>query len=122
MGIVKLSVEEPVVKEPGLKVVVLPAGAPLTANDTVAVKPVPGVTVAVKLVLPPPTRDCDDGLAEIAKLGTTVIVRVGGFGSATPLLSVTVREATEVPVAEYATAPGFCRVLTPGVPWGNTHE
>ena len=50
------------------------------------------------------------------------MVRVGGFGSLTPLLSVTVSEATEVPVAEYVTGPGFCKVLVLGVPAGNTHE
>jgi hypothetical protein len=34
------------------------------------------------------------GEAVIAKLGNTVMVRVGGFGSETPELSVTVNEAT----------------------------
>ena len=45
--VVTLKVEAPVVKELGLKDAVAPVGKPLTVNDTVPLKPVPGVTVAV---------------------------------------------------------------------------
>ena len=61
-------------------------------------------------------------MADKLKFGTTVIVRVGGFGSLRLLLSVTVNEATSVPVAENVTAPGFCTVLVLGFPPGNTQE
>ena len=117
-----LKVDVPDFKELGLKEAVAPEGKPVTDNVTVPVKPVPGATLAVKVVPPPCTTVCVVGLADNPKLGTTVIVRVGGFGSLSPLLSETVRETTSLPVAENMTGPGFCNVLALGFPPGNTQE
>ena len=46
--------------------------------------------------------DCDDGEVEMEKSGAglTVIVRVGGFGSVRPALSVTVNVAVNEPGVE----------------------
>ena len=55
------------------------------------VNPVPGVTVAVYVVLPPGTTVRDAGVAESEK-SATVIVRVAG-ALVSPPLSVTVNDA-----------------------------
>ena len=79
----------------GLNEADAPAGSPATENDTVPVKPVPGVMVAEYVVAPPCATACEVGVALSEKLGgpMTVIVRVGGFGSVIPKLSVTVSVA-----------------------------
>ena len=52
--VVTLRVELPdPLTDVGLNVPVAPAGSPLTLNETPALKPFEGVTVAVKLVPPP---------------------------------------------------------------------
>jgi hypothetical protein len=94
-AVVTLNVEDPEpVTEVGLKDDVAPVGKPLTLKFTVPEKPVPGVTDAVYVVPPPTGTDCELGATANAKFGSTVIVRVGGFESLRPLLSVTVKEAT----------------------------
>lgn len=65
---------------------------------------------------------CETGAAEIWKSGVTVMVRVGGFGSVTPLLSVTVIETTYVPALAKVTEPGLASELVAGLPPGKTHE
>ena len=76
----------------GLNEAVAPSGNPFTPNATVWPNPVPGVTVAVYVVLPPARTLPDAGVADSEKSGT-VMVRVAG-GLTDPLLSVTVSEAT----------------------------
>jgi hypothetical protein len=51
----------------------------------------------------------------------TLIVLVLGLGSVRPALSVTVSEATYVPVVEKIMFPGFASVLEEGFPPGKTH-
>ena len=74
-------------------------------------------------MLPPVATVCVPGEADREKaLGITVMVTVGGLGSVTPALSVTVNEDTYVPAAEKVTLPAFASVLELGVPPGKTHE
>lgn len=121
--VVMFSVDDPdPVIEAGVNEPVAPVGSPLTLSATVPVKPVPAVTVAVYEVPLPWGTGCEAGEAVKEKFGDTVMVRVGGFGSLNPLLSVTVNEATSVPTVEKVTAPGFCTLLVAGVPPGNTQE
>jgi hypothetical protein len=88
-----LSVVEPeVLTDAGVNEAVAPDGNPVTLNATVPLKPVPAVTVAVYVVLPPARTVRDAGVADSEKSGT-VMVRVAG-GLTDPLLSVTVNEAT----------------------------
>ena len=53
LSTVTLSVESPLASAVKLKLAVTPAGNPLTPRFTVPVKPLCGVAVAVKEVLPP---------------------------------------------------------------------
>ncbi len=54
---------------------VIPDGTPASVKATVPVKPANGVSVAVKLALPPGRIAWEDGVAEIEK-SDTVTVRV----------------------------------------------
>lgn len=95
-----VSVEEPpVLIDAGLKPpLVIPVGKPNslpTLKFTVPVKPLRGVTVTVYVVDPPGTTSRAAGLTVMSKLGlvgSTVIIRVGGFGSELPVASITVSE------------------------------
>ena len=88
-----LSVVEPeVLTDAGLNETVAPCGNPFTLNATVPTKPVPEVTVAVYVVLPPARTVPAAGVADSEKSGT-VMVRVAG-GLTDPPLSVAVNEAT----------------------------
>ncbi len=94
-------VEDPLpVIEAGLKPpLVMPVGNPdslATLRLTVPVNPLTGVTVTVNRADWPGTTGCACGVTAIEKsavAGVTVIVRVGGFGSLLPELSMTVSEA-----------------------------
>ena len=87
-----LSVVEPdVVTDVGLKNAVAPAGNPVTLKFTVPVNPLPGVTVAVYVVLPPGRTVCEAGVADSEK-SVTVTLRVAG-ALWRPPLSVTLNDA-----------------------------
>ena len=96
-----VSVEEPdVLIEAGLKPpLLMPLGNPdslPTLKLTAPVKPLMGVTVTVYVADPPGTTSCPAGPTAIEKsgvTGSTVILRVGGFGSELPIESITVSEA-----------------------------
>ncbi len=67
---VTLRVLEPDVEmDAGLNEALAPAGSPLTLRETVPLKPVPAVTVAVNDVPPPCTTVREDGEAESEKSG-----------------------------------------------------
>jgi hypothetical protein len=125
-----VSVEEPpVIIDGGLKPpLVIPVGKPdslSTLKFTVPVKPLRGVTVTVYVVSPPGTTSCAAGATVMSKsglVGSTVIVRVGGFGSELPVASITVSETVYVPATLNVTFPGFCAVDVAGVPPGKTQE
>ena len=125
-----VSVEEPpVVINGGLKPpLVIPVGKPFwlsTLKFTVPVKPLRGVTVTVYVVSPPGTTSWAAGPTVMEKsglVGSTVIVRVGGFGSELLVASITVSEVVYVPGTLNVTLPGFCAVDVAGVPPGNTQE
>jgi len=125
-----VSVEEPpAVIDGGLKPpLVIPVGKPFslpTLKFTVPVKPLRGVTVTVYEVDSPVITSCAAGLMVMSKsglVGSTSIVRVGGFGSELPVASVTVREIVYVPGALNVTLPGFCAVDVAGEPPGKTQE
>ena len=123
-----VSVEEPpVLIDGGLKPpLVIPVGkAPPTVKSTVPVKPLRGVTVTVYVESPPGTTSCAAGPTVMEKsglVGSTVIVRVAGFGSELPVASITVSEIVYVPGTPNVTFPGFCAVDVAGVPPGNTQE
>jgi hypothetical protein len=65
-----------VVAEAGLKLAVTPLGRPLADSATVPVKPPDGAIVTVALPLLPCLSDSEDGLADSAKLGAAVTVRL----------------------------------------------
>ena len=125
-----VSVEEPpALIDAGLKPpLVIPVGKPdslPTLKFTVPVKPLRGVTVTVYVVSPPGTTSCAAGPTVMEKsglVGSTVIVRVGGFGSELPVASITVSEVVYVPGTLNVTFPGFCVVDVVGLPPGNTQE
>jgi len=125
-----VSVEEPpVLIDAGLKPpLVIPVGKPdslPTLKFTIPVKPLRGVTVTVYLAIPPGTTSCAAGPTVMEKsglVGSTVTVRVGGFGSELPVASITVSEIVYVPGTPNVTFPGFCAVDVAGVPPGNTQE
>ena len=125
-----MSVEEPpVLIDGGLKPpLVIPVGKPdslATLKLTVPVKPLRGVTVTVYVEIPPGTTSCAAGPTVMEKsglMGSTVIVRVGGFGSELPVASITVSEIVYGPGALNVTFPGFCAVDVAGEPPGNTQE
>ena len=95
-----VSVEEPAVLiDAGLKPpLVIPVGKPdslPTLKFTVPTKPLRGVTVTLYVVSPPGTTSCTAGPTVMEKselVGSTVTVRVGGFGSELPVASITVSE------------------------------
>jgi hypothetical protein len=76
--------------EVGLKDDVTPVGRPLTLRLTAPVNGPKGVMVTLIVALPPGATFSAAG-ADIEK-SATVTVSVGGFGSVTPELSVTVRD------------------------------
>ena len=125
-----VSVEEPpVLIDAGLKPrLVMPVGKPdslPTLKFTVPVKPLRGATVTVYVADPPGTTSCTAGPTAMLKsglVGSTVTVRVGGFGSELPVASITVSEIVYVPGTLKVTFPGFCPVDVAGVPPGNTQE
>jgi hypothetical protein len=125
-----VSVEEPpVLIDAGLKPpLAIPAGKPdslPTLKFTVPVKPLRGATVTVYVADPPGTTSCTAGPTAMLKsglVGSTVTVRVGGFGSELPVASITVSEIVYVPGTLKVTFPGFCAVDVAGVPPGNTQE
>jgi hypothetical protein len=130
-----VSVEEepPVLIDAGLKpLLVIPVGKPdslPTLKFTVPVKPLRGVTVTVYVLYVVPlggtttSRAAGPTVMEKSGLaGSTVIVRVGGFGSELPVASITVSEVVYVPDTLNVTFPGFCAVDVAGVPPGNTQE
>jgi hypothetical protein len=125
-----VSVEEPpVLIDAGLKPpLVIPVGKPdslPTLKFTVPVKPLRDVPVTVYLASPPGTTSCAAGPTVMEKsglVGSTVTVRVGGFGSELPVASITVSEIVYVPAMPNVTFPGFCAVDVAGVPPGNTQE
>ena len=116
-----LSVEDPdPVTDVGANVAEAPAGRPETDRLTVSEKPF-SVPIATLYEAPDPgTTDCEDGEPEIEKSGAgfTVIVRVGGFGSAKFALSVTVSVAVYEPAVAYVMLPGDATELVLGVPPG----
>lgn len=124
------SVEEPLVLiNAGLKPpLVIPVGKPdslPTLKFTVPVKPLRGVTVMVYVVDPLGTTSCAAGPTVMSKsglVGSTVIVRVGGFGSELPVASITVSETMYIPGVLNVTLPGFCAVDVAGQPPGKTQE
>jgi hypothetical protein len=74
LAVEMLSVEEPEPPiEAGLKLAEAPLGNPLTPRLTVAVKPLSGLTVAVKLAPAPTVTDCELGVAEIEKSGMLTV-------------------------------------------------
>jgi hypothetical protein len=125
-----VSVEElPVLIDAGLKPpLVMPVGKPdslPTLKFTVPAKPLRDVTVTVYLASPPGITSCAAGPTVMEKsglVGSTVTVRVGGFGSELPVASITVSEIVYVPGTLKVTFPGFCPVDVAGVPPGNTQE
>jgi hypothetical protein len=121
--------EPPVIIDAGLKPpLVTPLGKPdwlATLKFTVPVKPLRGVTVTVYVVDPPGNTSCVAGptvMEKSALVGSTVIVRVGGFGSELPAASITVSETVYIPGTLNVTFPGFCAVDVAGQPPGNTQE
>ena len=125
-----VSVEEPpAVIDAGLKPpLVIPVGKPdtlPTLKSTVPVKPLAGVTVTLYVVDPPGITSCAAGPTVMSKsglVGSTVIVRVGGFGSELPVASITVRETVYIPGVLNVTLPGFRAVDVAGEPPGKTQE
>ena len=125
-----MSVEvPPVLIDGGLKLpLVTPVGKPHslpTLKSTVPVKPLSGVTLTVYVVDPPGTTSCAAGPTVMSKsglVGSTVIVRVGGFGSELPVASITVSDTVYVPYVLNVTFPGFCAVDVAGEPPGKTQE
>src|SRR6266513_4210131 len=117
-----VSVEEPpVLIDAGLKPpLVIPVGNPFslpTLTFTVPVKPLSGVTVTVYVVDSPGTTSCAAGPTVMSKsglVGSTSIVRVGGFGSEFPVASITVSETVYIPGVLNVTLPGFCDVDVAG--------
>jgi len=83
-------VEEPeFVTAVGLNAAVAPGGSPLALRLTLPVNPPPAVTVIVEVVAEPGVTAFEFGETAREKSGT-VIVSVGGWGSVSPRLSVTV--------------------------------
>src|SRR3989442_83750 len=84
----------------------------------------PPPLTAIPTVCVPLTVAPSGGLVkEAVKTGAcTVIVRVGGLGSLSPRLSVTVSETMYVPGVENVTAPGVAALLVADEPPGKTHE
>jgi hypothetical protein len=98
-----VSVEEPdPVIEVGTNEAAAPEGKPLAEKLTEPEKPFSALTDTAYATLPPRAVDRDDGEAASEKSGAglTVIVRVGGLGSVTLALSVTVNVAVNVPAEE----------------------
>src|SRR5438477_9921288 len=96
-----------------------------TLNITVPVKQLSVLNVKVYVVSPPGTTSCAAGLTVMSKSGlvrSTVIVRVGGFGSELPVASITVSETVYVPGVLNVTLSGFRAVDVAGEPPGKTHE
>ena len=121
--------EHPPVIDGGLKPpLVIPRGKPdtlPTLKFTLPVKPLSGVTVTVYVVYSPGTTSCAAGPTVMSKsrlVGSTVIVRVGGFGSELPLALITVSETVYIPGVLNVTLPGFCAVDVAGEPPGKTQE
>ena len=101
--VVTVSVDVPVpVTVPGEKPAVAPAGNPLTLSATAPANPFKAPMLVVYVVALPTIIERDEGEAVIEKSGTvlTVIFRVGGLGSITFALSVTVSIAVYVPAVE----------------------
>ena len=125
-----VSVEEPpAVIDGGLKPpLVIPVGKPdslPTLKFTVPIKPLRGVTVTVYLARPPGTTSCAAGPTVMEKsglVGSTHIVRVGGFGSELPVALITVSETVYILYVLNVTLPGFCAVDVAGEPPGKTQE
>ena len=125
-----VSVEEPpVLIDAGLKPpLAIPAGKPYslpTLKFTVPVKPLRGATVTVYVADPPGTTSCTAGPTAMLKsglVGSTVTVRVGGFGSELPVASITVSETVYIPGVLNVTLPGFRAVDVAGEPPGKTQE
>ena len=98
--VVTVSVEEPdPVTEAGTNEAEAPEGRPLIEKLTVSVNPFNAPTETAYAAPFACVADCDEGVAEMEKSGAgfTVIVRVGGWGSVKPALSVTVSVAVKVP-------------------------
>src|SRR5262249_28339065 len=125
-----VSVEEPPAGiDGGLKPpLVIPGGKPFslpTLKFTVPVKPLSGVTVTVYGVSPPGTTSCAVRPTRMSKsglVGSTSIVRVGGFGSELPVASITVSETVYIPYVLNVMLPGFRAVDVAGEPPGKTQE
>jgi len=88
---VSTEVPDPLI-ELGLNEAVAPVGSPLRPNVTVA--ELAELMFTLNVVLPPCATFWVVGVADIVKSGVTVTVRVGGFGSVIPELSLTVKDAT----------------------------
>jgi hypothetical protein len=98
VAVVTAKVVEPdPVNDAGLNEAVTPEGRPVTLKFTVPAKLAPGVTVTVPFATAPGGTVSEEGVDESENAGNTETVRVFGFGSFKPTLSVTVREATYVP-------------------------
>jgi hypothetical protein len=90
---VSVEVPDPLI-ELGLNDAVTPDGRPLALKFTVPENGPAGFTVMLIVALPPAATFCVVGVADSEKSGVTVIMRVGGLGSVTPELSVTVSDVT----------------------------
>src|SRR5207302_1463399 len=120
---------------PGVEYVTLPGVASLLApglppgNDQEYAVTVPSGSV------PDPEKNTDcraqmftslEGLLSVPVGGTsageTMMVRVFGFGSLRPALSVTVRVALFPYTALFRSLPGVASLLAPGLPPGNDQE
>src|SRR5262249_45256984 len=119
----------PVLIDGGLKPpLVIPVGKPFwlpTLKSNVPVKPLLGVTVTVYVVSPPGITSCPAGPTVMSRsglVGSTSIVRVGGFGSELPVASITVSETVYVPGVLNVTLPGFCAIDVAGEPPGKIQE
>jgi hypothetical protein len=116
--------------------VVAPVGTDVERLDGLQLVTVAAVPLKVTLLVPCTVPKFVPAIVTVAPTGplvalrpvivggaaVTVIVRVSGLGSVTPLLSVTVSEATNVPDWEKVTEPGLASELVPGLPLGKTHE
>lgn len=128
VDIVNVAVPEPLIVAGENDPAVIPAGHAFsvpTESVTGPVKPVLGVTRAVKVAIPPGVTSIAAGVTVMSKsgvLGSTVIVRVGGCGSELPTASIAVRDTSYIPGVANVTLPGFCAVDVAGKPPGNTQE